>query len=154
MALMFADRAQSIHEIILPALREGKIVLCDRFTDSTEAYQGGGRSLGSAPVLELHRAVCGDLWPDLTILLLPSLEASLARARKRNGRQIAQGTDENRFETEGRAFYERVFLKYQEIAARESLRVVTIAEDASVDAIEKRIVEIVEDRLARVTTSA
>ena len=84
-------------------------------------------------MLELHRTVCGDLWPDLTILLLPSLEASLARARRRNGRQLAHGTDENRFEGEGRAFYERVFLKYQEIAARESLRVVTIAEDAPVE---------------------
>jgi dTMP kinase len=154
MALMFADRAQSIHQIIEPALAEGHVVLCDRFTDSTEAYQGGGRGLGSERVLELHRAVCGDLWPDLTILLLPSLEASLARARRRNGRQMAQGTDENRFEAEGRAFYERVFLKYQEIAAREKLRVVTIAEDASVDTIEKRTVEIVEERLARFAAAA
>ncbi|MHB1674271.1 MAG: dTMP kinase [Acidobacteriaceae bacterium] len=154
MALMFADRAQSIHQIIQPALAEGKIVLCDRFTDSTEAYQGGGRGLGSAPVLALHRAVCGDLWPDLTILLLPSLEASLARARRRNGRQLAQGMDENRFEAEGRAFYEHIFLKYREIAARESLRVVTIAEDAPVETIEKRIVEIVEERLARIAASS
>ena len=148
MALMFADRAQSIHQIIEPALEQGKMVLCDRFTDSTEAYQGGGRGLGSERVLAMHRAVCGDLWPDLTILLLPSLEASLARARRRNGRQLAQGKDENRFEGEGRAFYERVFLKYQEIAARDCLRVVTIAEDAPVEAIEKRIVKIVEERLA------
>ena len=153
MALMFADRAQSIQTIIEPALAEGKIVLCDRFTDSTEAYQGGGRGLGSERVLALHRTVCDDLWPDLTILLLPSLDASLARARRRNGRQLAQGTDENRFEGEGRAFYERVFLKYQEIGARESLRVVTIAEDASVETIEKRIVEIVEGRLTRKTSS-
>jgi dTMP kinase len=148
MALMFADRAQSIHQVIEPALAEGHIVLCDRFTDSTEAYQGGGRGLGSEPVLALHRAVCGDLWPDLTILLLPTLEASLARARRRNGRQMAQGTDENRFEAEGRAFYERVFLKYREIAARESLRVVTMAEDLPIDTTEKRIVKIVEERLA------
>ncbi len=153
MALMFADRAQSIHQIIQPALAEGKIVLCDRFTDSTEAYQGGGRDLGSESVLALHRAVCGNLWPDLTILLLPSLDASLERARRRNGRQMAQGTDENRFEAEGRAFYERVFLKYREIAARDSLRMVTIAEDAPVETIEKRIVEIVEERLARFAAS-
>ncbi|MGH9617095.1 MAG: dTMP kinase [Acidobacteriaceae bacterium] len=149
MALMFADRAQSIHQIIQPALGEGKIVLCDRFTDSTEAYQGGGRSLGSGPVLALHRAVCEDLWPDLTILLLPGLDASLARARRRNDRQTAQGTDENRFEAEDRAFYERVFQKYVEIAARETLRVVTIAEDASIEATEKHIAQIVEHRLER-----
>src|SRR5665213_1662039 len=86
MALMFADRAQSIHQIIEPALAEGHVVLCDRFTDSTEAYQGGGRSLGSERILALHSAVCGDLWPDLTLLLLPNLDASLARARRRNER--------------------------------------------------------------------
>ena len=69
MALMFASRAQHIHEVILPALSEGRVVLCDRFTDSTEAYQGGGRKLGSKPVLQLHEVLCGNLQPDLTILL-------------------------------------------------------------------------------------
>ena len=76
MALMFADRAQAIAEVIQPALDAGKVVLCDRFTDSTEAYQGGGRELGSAVVLDLHRLICGNLQPDLTLLLLPSLDAS------------------------------------------------------------------------------
>ena len=146
MALMFADRAQSIQQIIQPALAEGHIVLCDRFTDSTEAYQGGGRGLGSERVLAMHRAVCGDLWPDLTLLLLPDLDASLARARRRNVRQQTQDADENRFEAEERAFYERVYSQYREIAARDVLRVVTIADDAPVDAIEKRIEKIVEER--------
>src|ERR1017187_9115526 len=68
-ALMFADRAQAIAEVIEPALAAAQIVLCDRFTDSTEAYQGGGRELGSTAVLELHRLVCNDLQPDLTLLL-------------------------------------------------------------------------------------
>ena len=63
MALMFADRAQAIAEVIQPALDAGKIVLCDRFTDSTEAYQGGGRALGSEIVLEMHRLVCGICSP-------------------------------------------------------------------------------------------
>ncbi len=149
MALMFADRAQSIQQVIEPALAEGHIVLCDRFTDSTEAYQGGGRGLGSERVFDLHRAVCGDLWPDLTLLLLPNLDASLARARRRNIRQQAQGTDENRFEAEERAFYERAFDKYCEIAAREPLRVVTIEDDASVDMIEQRILTIVTSRMTK-----
>jgi len=149
MALMFADRAQSIHQIIAPALAEGQIVLCDRYTDSTEAYQGGGRGLGSAPVLEMHRAVCGDLWPDLTLLLLPNLDASLARARRRNVRQLTLGMDENRFEAEERAFYERVFSKYREIAARDAGRVVTIEEDASIDAIERLILAVVMERMAK-----
>src|ERR1017187_5145948 len=69
MALMFADRAQAIAEVIEPALEQGRIVLCDRFTDSTEAYQGGGRELGSEIVLKLHRLLCGNLQPDLTLLL-------------------------------------------------------------------------------------
>ena len=146
MALMFADRAQSIQQIIAPALAQGHIVLCDRFTDSTEAYQGGGRGLGSERVLAMHRAVCGDLWPDLTLLLLPDLDASLARARRRNVRQQTQDADENRFEAEERAFYERVYSQYREIAARDVLRVVTIADDAPVDVIEKRIEKIVEER--------
>ncbi len=149
MALMFADRAQSINEIILPALSEGKIVLCDRYTDSSEAYQGGGRQLGSQRILEMHRAACDNLQPDLTILLLPSLEASLKRARRRNQRDVAQqGTDENRFEREPDDFYRRIYEKYEEIAAREPQRVAPIREDASIDQIEACIKKIVTARLA------
>src|SRR6202522_2332646 len=106
MALMFGDRAQAIAEVIQPALDAGKVVVCDRFTDSTEAYQGGGRQLGSGPVLELHRLLCSNLPPDLTLLLLPSLEASLERARRRNQRsETDDGPDESRFEAEQDAFY-------------------------------------------------
>lgn len=149
LTLMFADRAESIHEIIEPALRRGDVVLCDRFTDSTEAYQGGGRQLGSEVVLALHRAICGDLWPDLTLLLLPDLDASLARARRRNLRQQRHGADEGRFESEENAFYQRVFFKYREIAAREPSRVVPIEGDAPADEIEKRIQSIVHERLPK-----
>ena len=148
MALMFADRAQAIAEIIEPALEAGKIVVCDRFTDSTEAYQGGGRGLGSEAVLELHRLVCGNLQPDLTLLLLPSFDASLARARRRNTREEAQtGKNENRFEQEQDAFHFRVWEKYREIAAREPERVVLIAGDLSIDEIHEQIVEAVAERL-------
>ncbi len=148
MALMFADRAQVIAEIIEPALKAGKIVVCDRFTDSTEAYQGGGRQLGSAPVLELHRLLCREPQPDMTLLLLPSLEASLARARRRNERENAKsGQDENRFEQEKDAFYRRVYEKYKEIAKRESKRVVPIEGDLSVDQVHEKIVEAVAKRL-------
>ena len=148
MALMFADRAQAIAEVIQPALDEGKIVLCDRFTDSTEAYQGGGRQLGSGPVLELHRLICGNLLPDLTILLLPSLESSLVRARRRNQRAQAQtGQDENRFETEQDGFYGRVWEKYREIALREPDRVVLIEGDNSIEEVHERIVAAVSARM-------
>jgi dTMP kinase len=148
MALMFADRAQAIAEVIQPALDSGKIVLCDRFTDSTEAYQGGGRQLGSQVVLDLHRLVCGNLQPGLTLLLLPSFDASLARARRRNTRDEAQsGKDENRFEQEQDAFHRRVWEKYREIAAREPARVVLIEGDLGINEIHEQIVEAVAERL-------
>ncbi|MHB1022236.1 MAG: dTMP kinase [Acidobacteriaceae bacterium] len=150
LALMFADRAQSIAEIIQPALDAGKIVLCDRYSDSTEAYQGGGRQLGSEPVRELHQILCGDLQPELTILLLPDFETSLTRARRRNERNASKqgnGPDENRFEREGDVFYRRVYDQYRVIAAREPLRVVTIEGNATLDAIHERICTIVSERL-------
>ncbi len=148
MALMFGDRAQAIAEVIQPALEAGRIVLCDRFTDSTEAYQGGGRELGSQVVLDLHRLICGDLQPDLTLLLLPSFDASLSRARHRNTRDEAQtGKNENRFEQEHDAFHRRVWEKYREIAAREPNRVVLIHGDLSIDEIHEQIVESVAERI-------
>jgi dTMP kinase len=151
MALMFADRAQAIAEVIEPALAAGRIVLCDRFTDSTEAYQGGGRQLGSERVLALHRLICGDLRPDLTVLLLPSLHSSLGRARSRNERTVAQtGKDENRFELEQGEFFKRVWEKYREIARREPGRVVLIEGSLSIDEVHEQIVEVVSERLVAV----
>jgi len=147
LGLMFSDRAQSIAEVIEPALAAGRVVLCDRFTDSSEAYQGGGRELGSQIVLDLHAALCNGLQPDLTLLLLPDFNRSLARARQRNQRvAAAAGSDENRFEKENSDFYRRVFDKYREIAAREPLRVVTIESDDSIDEIHQRIVQVVRER--------
>jgi len=147
LGLMFSDRAQCIAEVIAPALEQDKIVLCDRFTDSTEAYQGGGRGLGSEVVLELHRSICGGLEPDLTMLLLPDFARSLERARRRNDRKVGRGPDENRFEREDELFYRRVFEKYCEIARREPLRVVAIDGDAGIQETHERIVEIVRERL-------
>jgi dTMP kinase len=148
LALMFADRAQAIDEVILPALDDGKIVLCDRFTDSSEAYQGGGRELGSETILAMHRLVCRNLQPELTILLLPSFEASLARARRRNTRDEKRtGKNEGRFEAEHDAFFRRVWEKYREIAQREPERVALIEGDLSIDEVHEQIVEIVSERL-------
>ena len=149
LALMFADRAQSIAEVIGPALDAGHIVVCDRFTDSSEAYQGGGRQLGSGLVLALHQLLCRALQPDLTLLLLPPLAVSLRRARRRNLRHIVtSGTDENRFEREPDEFYERVHEAYRAIARRDPHRVLVIEEDGSVDAIKTRIASAVLNRLA------
>jgi dTMP kinase len=136
MALMFASRAQHIAEVIQPGLDHGQIVLCDRFTDSTEAYQGCGRKLGREAVLNLHRILCGDLQPDLTILLESDPAKSIGRARNRNQiaadrakKSVGNHSDENRFEQETRAFFMRVREGYTAIAAREGQRVVTV--DAS-----------------------
>ncbi|MGD0797483.1 MAG: dTMP kinase [Acidobacteriaceae bacterium] len=157
MALMFADRAQAIAEIIAPALAAGHIVLCDRFTDSSEAYQGAGRQLGSERILAMHAAVCDNLQPDLTLLLLPPLASALARARRRNQRDTAKSeaepetADEGRFERESDEFHARIRAAYEQIAAREPQRVVAIAHDPagdnSIDAIELRIRAIVSERL-------
>jgi dTMP kinase len=149
MALMFADRAQSLEHVIHPALAEGAVVLCDRYTDSSEAYQGAGRGLGSERVREMHEAVCNGFQPDLTILLLPPLEGSLIRARRRNERHAkTRGTDESRFEREGDEFYGRVYEQYREIARRDSARVVAIEDEASIEAIAERILSIVHERMA------
>jgi len=154
MALMFADRAQSLRQVILPALAEGAIVLCDRYTDSSEAYQGAGRNLGSDRILAMHRAVCNNVQPELTILLLPPLAASLKRARRRNDRHVQQaGTDENRFEREGDEFYTRVYEQYREIARRDESRVSVFAEDASIAAIAQRILEVVQLKLTNIAAS-
>jgi dTMP kinase len=149
LALMFADRAQAIAEMVEPALAEGKLLLCDRWTDSTEAYQGGGRGLGGETVLRLHAEICGGLQPDLTILLLPPLRVALERARRRNARHLGRtGHEESRFESEGDAFFEKTHAQYQAIAAREPVRVVVIDADEPIEAIHARIVRVVEERLS------
>jgi dTMP kinase len=148
LALMFADRAQHIDEQILPALQRGQWVICDRFTDSSEAYQGGGRELGSELVLQIHRILCRDLKPDLTILMLTDLEHSINRARRRNREQSRQQEhDENRFEKENRAFHKRVLDGYLAIASREPERVVKIEAKEPIAKVQKKILEVVRQRL-------
>ena len=150
MALMFASRAQHIDEVIRPAMNAGRVVICDRFTDSTEAYQGGGRKLGSEPVLDLHRILCGDLQPDLTILMDSDVAASVDRARRRNKKDSARASsekDENRFEQENRAFFARVRQAYLAIARRETDRVVLIDARGTPLQTHQRIMEVVRQKL-------
>lgn len=151
LALMFSARTQHIRQVIQPALAEGRVVLCDRFTDSTEAYQGGGRKLGSEPVLALHRILCEDLQPDLTILMDSDVAASVERARRRNKAHAAEDSrgkgDENRFEQESRAFFGRVRNAYLAIAAREPQRVVVVDARGTPEETHRQIVEVVRRRL-------
>jgi dTMP kinase len=158
MALMFASRAQHIAEVILPSLEHGQIVLCDRFTDSTEAYQGSGRKLGSDIVRKLHHLLCGDLQPDLTILLESDPAMSVGRARRRNRRashganpvsnkSAAKHPDENRFEQQNRAFFARVREGYQAIAAREPQRVAAVDASGTPGQTHGRIMEVIARKL-------
>jgi dTMP kinase len=143
MALMFASRAQLIAEVIEPALEAGKWVLCDRFTDSTEAYQGGGRQLGGNAVLQLHEVLCRGLWPDLTILMDSDVSSSVSRARRRNK---TAAHDENRFEKESGAFFTRVREAFLNIARRESDRIVLVDARPAMEEVHASIVEVVRQR--------
>jgi dTMP kinase len=148
-ALMFASRAQQIAEVIRPNVEAGRWVLCDRYTDSSEAYQGGGRQLGSEAILDLHRVVCRGLQPDMTVLMDSDVAASVARARRRNAQakgEAEEGPDENRFEQESRAFFARVHDAYDRIAAREPERVFKVDARRKMDVVHRDIVEEVKKK--------
>jgi dTMP kinase len=149
LALMFASRAQLLQEIVHPALAAGKYVLCDRYTDSSEAYQGAGRQLGRDAVLTIHRVVCRDFWPDLTVLMDSDPAASVERARRRNqdSKRARAAADENRFEQENRAFFERVHQAYHAIAKRESGRVYMVDARRPITTVHREIVAAVRERV-------
>jgi dTMP kinase len=113
---MFAARASHVAEVIRPAIAEGRTVLCDRFTDATEAYQGGGRGMNAAWIRELARIAHPRLAPDLTLVFDAPAEVALARL---SGRGMAH----DRIEAENAAFFERVRKSYLAIAQREPGRV-------------------------------
>ncbi len=148
MALMFASRTQQLDQIIVPALDNGRWVLCDRFTDSTEAYQGGGRQLGSDSVLQVHQVLCRGIWPDLTILMDSDVEHSVKRARRRNLAAVdGAQPDENRFEQESHAFFTRVRQAYLAIANRETRRVALVDARRPAEVVHPEIVGVVRQRL-------
>lgn len=117
--LMNAARVQHVARVIRPALQAGKIVLCDRFVASSIAYQGAGRGLPMADILDLHRISVGDIWPDLTLLLDIDPRRGLERSRRRL--QTDQ-IDEGRFEDLELAFHQRVRESFLEQAARDPQR--------------------------------
>ncbi len=112
--LMFAARAQHLAQVILPALAEGKIVICDRFTDATYAYQGGGRGLDCSRIALLEQFVQGDLRPDMTLLFDLPVEEGMARA-------VARGKLD-RFEQEQQLFFENVRQSYLQRAQNDPQR--------------------------------
>jgi dTMP kinase len=140
--LYFASRAQNVDEVIRPALEAGRIVLCDRFTDSTLVYQGCGRGLDTSVVIELDRIACQGLKPDLTLLIDIDLETSMARARRRNERT---GSSESRIDEESAAFHERVRQGYLALAKSEPERFIVIDGRATVADVALRIREALQN---------
>jgi dTMP kinase len=121
--LYFASRAQNVEQVIRPALADGAVVLCDRFTDSTLVYQGCGRGLETSTVLELDRIACQGLKPDATVLIEIDPATSLARARRRNQRT---DSSESRIDEESFAFHDRVRRGYRALSESEPERFVAI----------------------------
>jgi dTMP kinase len=142
--LYFASRAQNIAEVILPALGRGDSVLCDRFTDSTIVYQGAGRGIDRATILELHRIACGDVCPHVTLLLDIDLETSLGRARQRN---LAMASNETRMDDQNRDFFERVRAGYHDLALAEPNRIRVIDARGSIESVAVRVWEEVQQHV-------
>ena len=139
--LMYAARRDHIERTITPALARGATVLCDRFFDSTRAYQGAGGAAPPELIAALERHVVGAVRPDLTLILDLPVETGLARA-------AARGEGEARFEAKGRAFHERLRAAFLAIAAAEPQRCMVIDADATPDVVEARIWATVEARLS------
>ncbi len=134
--LMFAARAQHLAEVIEPALAQGKWVLCDRFTDATYAYQGGGRGIAIGRIAELEQWVQGGLRPDATLLLDAPVEVGLARAAGR-----PQQAD--RFEREKQVFFEKVRQAYLDMASQQSQRYHIIDASQPLDQVKIGLNEVV-----------
>jgi dTMP kinase len=142
--LYFASRAQNVDEVIRPALEAGSVVLCDRFTDSTLVYQGCGRGLDPAIVLDLDRIACQGLRPATTIFIDIDLETSLSRAKRRNERY---GQSESRIDDESAAFHESVRKGYLALAAAEPERFIVIDGRAAIGDVARQIREALQHRV-------
>lgn len=142
MLLYFAARAQNLDEIVRPATARGEIVLCDRWTDSTWAYQGYGRELGVDVIRSLDRIACRGRQPDLTLWIDVDLETSLNRAKSRN-----QETDssDTRMDDQSRAFYERVLRGYEALEMEEPGRVVRVDGRGDLETVAERVWRIFHD---------
>jgi len=134
--LMFAARSVHLANHIEPNLQAGRWVICDRFTDASYAYQGGGRQLSAEPIRELERMVQGTRRPDLTILLDAPVERALARAAARNA-----GSAVDRFESERSEFFDRVRKAYLARAAAEPDRIALVDATRSIDEVNARILD-------------
>ncbi|MBN2282536.1 MAG: dTMP kinase [Deltaproteobacteria bacterium] len=134
--LFAADRIQHVEEVILPALRSGTVVLCDRFADATVAYQGYGRELDIDVVRAVNRWASGSATPDMTILIDLPVEVGLERAKNRS---VRLETPDDRFERERVEFHRRVRAGYLRLAGEEPDRFRLIDGTRGIDAIHEEI---------------
>ena len=145
--LFLADRAQHLQEVILPALGEGLVLLCDRYADSTLAYQGYGRGMPLDQLARLNEFASGGLWPDMTLLFDLPVELGLARAGERNREEGAE-VSEGRFEAERLEFHQRVRAGYLELAAQHPARYAVVDASAPADAVLQQSLGLARARLA------
>ena len=138
--LMFAARAQHIAQVIKPALQSGKWVICDRFTDATFAYQGGGRGVDLGKISDLEQWVQGDLRPDYTLLLDAPIEVGMSRATKRG--------ELDRFEQEQRAFFEAVRSTYLSLAEKFKQRFRIVDASQTLPAVQQSLSVIIDEMVA------
>jgi len=146
LALMFAARAQHIEQVILPALQRGEVILCDRFTDSSVAYQGYGRGVALDTIRALDGLLCQGARPDLTLLLDVDAQKSLRRTAARNWEARQQ---DSRFEKEGMEFFERVRKGYLEIARQQPERVKIVDGSGSIAEVQEAVRRIIEEFLGK-----
>ena len=144
LALMFAARGQHIEQVILPALCAGELVLCDRFTDSSVAYQGYGRGIPLNVIQGLENLLCQDVRPDLTVILEIDPETGARRTGHRNRATSELAT---RFEQEGIEFFERVRQGYREIARQEPGRVRLVDGRGTIAEVHERVRQAVDEFL-------
>ena len=142
--MMLADRAQHIQEVIAPALNANQLVLCDRFLDSTIAYQGYGRKIDLSLLAQINTFACGGYVPALTFLLDVPVAEGLRRAQKRRGNETA-----DHFEVESVAFHERVRDGFLSVARAEPHRVRVLDSTRPLDVVRQEIVAIVQQRFAK-----
>ena len=140
--LMLADRAQHIQDVIAPSFQAGQIVLCDRFADSTTAYQGHGRGFDLTEIARLNAFVCGAYMPQLTFVLDLPVAVGLRRAQERRGTAAV-----DHFEAESVAFHERVRRGFLQIARADPERVCILDANQSIDVVQRAILEKVQKRL-------
>lgn len=145
--LYTADRAQHVEEVIRPALEDGVWVLCDRFMDATEAYQGIARGQSIPFIREMNRVAARGVKPNITFLLDLPVEIGLARARRRN--IVSNAGTQDRFEREELSFHEKVRKGYLRIARREKKRFVVVQAHAEVKEVERSIFQYMEPLIPR-----